>query len=161
MIKLDFEKVFDNVNWNFLINALAGFGFSSKWISWIKICIHSTKFFILINGTPKGYFGASNGLKQGDPLCPLLFISVTHILNRMLYLGKENHLIKGILFPHNGPNVLNIKYADDTLLFLESSDENLINLKRILCCFQVCSGLKINFHKSSITGIGINYDSLI
>ena len=105
MIKLDFEKVFDNVNWNFLINALAGFGFSSKWISWIKICIHSAKFSILINGAPKGYFGTSNGLRHMDPLSPLLFIIVTYILNRVLCLGKENHLIKGIPFSHNGSDV--------------------------------------------------------
>ena len=62
----------------------------------------------MINRSPRGFFGASNGLRQGDPLSPLLFIIVTHILNRMLNLGRENNLIKGIKFPHNGPKVMNI-----------------------------------------------------
>ena len=97
--------------------------------------IYTVKFSILINNSPKGHFSVANGLRQGDPLCPLLFILVSYILIRMLCLGKENNLLRGISFPHNGPDVLNIQYADDTLLFLEPSNENLVNLKRILCCF--------------------------
>ena len=110
---------------------------------------------MLINGSPKVYFGATNGLRQGDPLSPLLFIVVIYILNRMLCLAMDNNLIEGIKFPHNGLEVLNIQYTDDTLLFLQPSDEGLINLKRILCCFQVILGQNINFHKSSLTGIRI------
>ena len=110
------------------------------------MCINTTKFSILVNGSPKGFFGASNGLKQGDVLSPLLFIVATHILNRMLALEKENNLIKGIQYPHAGSDVVNIQYADDTLLFLSPSEDYVINLKRILCCFQTCFGLKINFN---------------
>ena len=50
---------------------------------------------------------------------------------------------------------MNIQYTDDTLIFLESSDHCIVNLKRILCCFQTCAGLKIKFNKSSLVGIGI------
>ena len=124
------------------------------------MCISTAKFSILINWSPNGYFGASKGLRQGDPLSPLLFIVVTHILNRMLALAVENQLIAGIQYPNNGPNVTNIQYADDTLIFLAPTDECVINLKRILCCFQTCSGLKINFNKSSITGVGVSNDQL-
>ena len=74
----------------------------------MKMYIFSAKFSILANGSPKGFFGASNGLRQGNPLSPLLFIIVTHVLNRMLCLGKDNNLIEGIKFPHNGPEILNI-----------------------------------------------------
>ena len=72
------------------------------------MCVTSAKFSILVNGSPKGFFGATNGLRQGDPLSPLLFIVATHILNRMLVLGKQNNLIEGIQFPHSGPEVLNM-----------------------------------------------------
>ena len=48
---------------------------------------------------------------------------------------------------------MNIQYADDTIIFLSPEEEGIINLKRILDCFQACSGLKINFSKSSLTGI--------
>ena len=127
----------------------------SKWVNWIKTCITFARFSILVNGSPKGFFGASNGLRQGDPLSPLLFIVAAHILNHMLALGMQNNLIQGIQFPNSRPQVLNIQYADDTLIFLTPGEDGIINLKRILCCFQVCSGLKINFSKSSLTGIRI------
>ena len=91
----------------------------------MKICIFSAKFSILVNGSPKGYFGASNGLRQGDPLSPLLFIMVTHSLNRMPCFGKDRNLIQWIKYPNNGPEILNIQYADDTLLFLTPSDETM------------------------------------
>ena len=107
MLKLDFEKAFDNVNWDFLINALIGLGCDIKWVNWIKMCISSTRFSILVN-SPRGFFEASNGLRQGDPLSPLLFIVATHVLNKMLALDVNNSLIKGIQFPHGEPHVLNI-----------------------------------------------------
>ena len=127
-----------------------------KWIQWIKMCISIAKFSILVNGSPKGHFGASNGLKQGDSLSPLLFIVATHILNKMLALAVDKYLIDGIQYSNNGPKVTNIQYDDDTLIFLDPSEEHVINLKRILCCFQTCSSLKINFNKSSITGVGVS-----
>ena len=77
------------------------------------------------------------------------------MLCRMLALGMNNSLIKGIQFSHGRSHVLNIQYADDTLIFLTPEEEGIINLKRILYCFQVCTGLKIKFNKSSLTGIMI------
>ena len=125
------------------------------------MCISSARFSVLINGSPRDFFGASNGLRQGDPLSPLLFIVAAHVLNRILVLGVSNNLINGIQFPNGGPQVLNIQYADDTLLFLTPEEEGIINLKRILGCFQACSGLKINFSKSSITGIQVSDDQVL
>ena len=121
----------------------------------------SARFSILVNGSPRGFFGASNGLRQGDHLSPLLFIVATHVLNRILALGVSNNLINDIQFPNGGPHVLNIQYADDTLIFLTPEKEGIINLKRILGCFQACSGLKINFSKSSITGIHVSNDQVL
>ncbi|XP_028113902.1 uncharacterized protein LOC114311939 [Camellia sinensis] len=39
IIKLDFEKTFDSVNWCFLSSMLFSFGFGTKWIRWIKECV--------------------------------------------------------------------------------------------------------------------------
>ena len=50
LLKLDFEKAFDNVNWDFIISTLRGLGCVEKWIQWIRMCISTTKFSILING---------------------------------------------------------------------------------------------------------------
>ena len=128
MLKLDFEKAFNNINWDFLINTLKGLGCGDKLIAWIRMCITSAKFSVLVNDSPKGFFGSSNGLRHGDPLSPLLFIVATLILNRMLALEKQNNLIKGVQYPHSGPKILKIQYADDTLIFLEPLDHCLIFL---------------------------------
>ena len=55
MLKLDFEKVFDNINWEFLIDSLKGFGFGEKWITWIKMCIYLAKFSILVKGSLEAF----------------------------------------------------------------------------------------------------------
>ena len=63
LLKLDFEKAFDNVNWEFLLNSLARLGCDNTWINWIKMCISSARFSVLVNDSPRDFFGASNGLR--------------------------------------------------------------------------------------------------
>ena len=74
MLKLDFKKAFDNVNREFLLDSLKGFGFGEKCTTWMKMCIYSAKFSIVVNGSLRGFFGASNGLRQGDSLSPRLLL---------------------------------------------------------------------------------------
>ena len=74
--KLDVEKAFDHVNWSFLLQMLERSGFSTKWRQWIFFCLSTIRFSILINDSLVGFLVASSsrGLRQGDPLSPLLFV---------------------------------------------------------------------------------------
>ena len=74
--KLDVEKAFDHVNWSFLLQMLERSGFSAKWRQWIFFCLSTIRFSILINDSLVGFLVASSsrGLRQGDPLSPLLFV---------------------------------------------------------------------------------------
>lgn len=63
VIKLDFEKAFDSVNWDFLFSMLSNFGFGMKWISWIKECVSTAKLSVLVNGSPTDKFHLQKGLR--------------------------------------------------------------------------------------------------
>ena len=68
LCKLDIQKAYNHVNWNFLLAVLDKMGFGHKWIWWINWCISTPKFSILINGNPTGFFHNPRGLRQGYPI---------------------------------------------------------------------------------------------
>lgn len=65
ILKLDFEKAYDSVNWNYLFTMLRKFGCGRRWISWIKACITTASLSVLINGSPTTEFSMEKGLRQG------------------------------------------------------------------------------------------------
>ena len=69
-------------------------GFSTKWRQWILFFLSTICFSILINGSPCGFFGSTRGLRQGDPLSPLLFVLVMDALGRML----DKAVLEGCMF---------------------------------------------------------------
>ena len=95
LCKLDIEKAYDHVNWDFLIYMLDRCGFHDKWRRWVFFCISTVKFSILINGYSCGFFDSSRGLRQGDPLSPLLFVIVTNAFGKMLDKAVRDGLMSG------------------------------------------------------------------
>ena len=56
LCKLDLEKAYDHINWDFLLTVMQKMGFGEKSASWIKWCISTASFLVLINGSPTGFF---------------------------------------------------------------------------------------------------------
>ena len=89
MFKIDFEKAYDYVDWCFLEHVLERKRFSPKWRSWMRGCLSSTHFAILVNGSTKGWVKEYKGLRQGDPHSPFLFTLVVDVLSRLIFKAEE------------------------------------------------------------------------
>ena len=141
-------------------------GFSAKWRQWIFFCLSIVRFSIFINGSPCEFFGSSRGLRQGDPLSPLLFVLVMEALGRMLDKAvHEGHMLGFSVGNLEGRSlaVSHLLFADDTLIFCEADLEQILILRMILIWFEAVSGLKINLSKSELVLVGVvhNIDLLL
>jgi Reverse transcriptase (RNA-dependent DNA polymerase) len=73
LLKLDFEKTFDNVNWNYIQHTFLQQGFDPKWVKWMKSILWGGYSVVLFNGRPGTYFECRKGLRQGILCLPILF----------------------------------------------------------------------------------------
>jgi len=88
---------------------------------------------------------SSRGLRQGDPLSPLLFVLVMEVLSRMLSATVESRRLSGFSVGSKYQEdmlVSHLLFADDTLIFCEPNAEQFRDLRCLLLCFEAVSGLK-------------------
>ena len=120
-------------------------GFGIKWRQWVLNWISSPSLLVLVNGKPTREFGLKRGLRQGDPLSPFLFNVVVEGLNALFRKAESIEMLRGVNFGMESVNVSHLQFVDDTILFLQPKEEYLMNARRILRCFELASGLRINF----------------
>ncbi|RVW25038.1 LINE-1 reverse transcriptase-like [Vitis vinifera] len=156
--KLDIEKAYDSINWQFLLKTLHKMGFGSKWLGWMWSCISTAKFSVLVNGVPAGFFPSSKGLRQGDPLSPYLFVLGMEVLDALIRRAVAGGYLSGCSIKGDRSHNLKIShlfFADDTIVFCEANKEHLTHLSWILLWFEAASGLRINLDKSEIIPVGV------
>ncbi|KAJ9538568.1 hypothetical protein OSB04_031301 [Centaurea solstitialis] len=140
----------------FLIDSLENMGFGTKWRRWIEACLKSSTMSVLVNGSPTKEFGMERGLRQGDPLAPFLFLIVEENQNILFEEACEKGIFEGLKIGQEEITVSHLLYADDAIFFGKWSKSNLKILIKILECFHLLSGLKINLRKSKLYGVGVN-----
>ncbi|RVW54250.1 LINE-1 reverse transcriptase-like [Vitis vinifera] len=136
--KLDIEKAYDSINWQFLLKVMVKMGFGAKWLRWMWWCISTAKFSVMVNGTPIGFFSSSKGLRQGDPLSPYLFVMGMEVLSVLIRRAMEGGFISGCKIQRDRGrpvHIAHLLFADDTIVFS-------------------ASGLRINLAKSEVIPVG-------
>ncbi|GJV04827.1 putative RNA-directed DNA polymerase [Tanacetum coccineum] len=113
-------------------------------------CLDSSYGSIFINGSPTKEFKIQKGLRQGDPLSPFLFIIAMEALHVSIQDAKYKGILEGVNVGSNGINISHLQFSDDALIMGTWSIDNAKNLCRILRCFYMASGLKVNFSKNSL-----------
>ncbi|WVZ54094.1 LOW QUALITY PROTEIN: hypothetical protein U9M48_004954 [Paspalum notatum var. saurae] len=123
LLKLDISKAFDSVSWSFLIEVMTHVGFGPRWRNLICLLLCTSSTRILVNGDPGESIKHQRGLRQGDPLSPMLFILVMEALNSLMNFATANNLLQP-LGGQQGKFRLSF-YADDVVMFLCPSTSDL------------------------------------
>jgi len=160
ILKLDFEEAFDKVEHNLMLTFMEHKGFPDKWLQWMRLIFSSGTSAGLLNGVKGKTFHCRRGVRQGDPLSPLLFVLAADFLQDLLNSAKDHGLLSlPIAHPHSQDFPI-LQYADDTLIFMKADARELFFLKAILNSFVESIGLKVNFNKSMMVPINVADDRL-
>lgn len=99
-------------------------------------------------------------MRQGDPLSTFLFNLAMEGIHITIQGAPYRSLIQVVNHPHSRHTISHLFYADDTIFYENWDIGSIKNLSRILKCFHISSGLKVNFHKSRLFGISVSNSEL-
>jgi hypothetical protein len=122
----------------------------------ISLILGSGTSQVLLNGVPGRRFHCRRGVRQGDPLSPLLFVLAADLLQSIINKAKDCGILKLSIPLSCGSDFPIIQYADDTILILEACPRQLFFLKAMLISFADSTGLHVNYNKSNIYPINVS-----
>jgi hypothetical protein len=141
VLKLDFEKAYDKVNWDFLLSCHQAKGLYKMWCGWIKKVLYNGTVSVKLNNVCGTYFQSYKGVRQGDPLSPTLFnlAGLWRVFNKNDSECSKNGLLVSLVPDLVENGVVVLQYADDTVLCISHDAEKAMNLKLLLYMFELMS----------------------
>jgi hypothetical protein len=143
LLKLDIAQAFDSISWPFILEVLEHRGFGGRWRAWVALLFRTATTRILINGAPGELVQHRRGVRQGDPISPMIFILEMDFLTLLFHQAEDTGLLNGLEIPHR----ISL-YADDMVVFIKPEIE-IAAATEILNIFGEASGLRTNFAKCS------------
>ena len=113
---MDFQKAFDFSDHSFLIKVLERFNFGPYFLQWVKTFYTNVSSCVLNNGFTTDIFPVQCGVRQGDPISPLLFIFALEVLACQI---RDYGKIRGIVV--NNEDIKLMLFADDMTCFLRDA----------------------------------------
>ncbi|CAK8536134.1 unnamed protein product [Lathyrus sativus] len=158
MLQIDLQKAYDMVNWDALECIMKEIGIPTQFSRWIMITVTSVTYKFNINEYHTKTIQAKRGLRQGDPISPILFVIIMEYLNRCFRKMQKNPN-----FNHHAKceklHITNLSFADDLLLFSRGDCMSVELLMEAFNGFSDSTGLKLNPAKCKIYFGGVDADT--
>ncbi|XP_019172460.1 PREDICTED: uncharacterized protein LOC109167844 [Ipomoea nil] len=149
-IKLDLEKAYDLLSWNFIQDTLEHVGFTANLKNLMMSCIRTSRFSLIWNGERLEYFCGEWGIRQGDAMSPAIFVLCMERLSQLIDSKAKDRTWKGIQLVPNGPILTHLCFVDDMILFMEATHDQVEVVKDCLECFCKASGQRVSLGMSQV-----------
>jgi hypothetical protein len=156
LIKLDFTMAFDTIEHKSIIEIMEQLGFSNQWLRWISAILSSATTSVLLNGVPGKSLQCRRGVRQGDPISPLIFVLAVDLLQCIVNRAFSQGLLDLPIPSYDNAGFPIIQYADDTIILLKASQKELLCLKALLETYAQSTGLRVNFAKTGMVPINLS-----
>jgi hypothetical protein len=143
ILKLDFTKAFNTIEHTAIIQMMEHLGLPKNWVDWTQKILDSASTGILLNGVLGKNIHCKRGVRQGDPLSPLLFVLAADLLQCIINKAHAQDLFQLPIPSRDGSGYPIIQYADATILIMKASQRELLCLKAILETFAQATGLRV------------------
>jgi hypothetical protein len=147
-LKLDFSKAYDRVDLEFLFLVMERLGFPIEFVKMTKLLFFEVGASVSINGNLTQKFPISQGVRQGCPLAPYLFLIIGEVLNMCIKAEERAGHIRGITLPGTPEPQTLLQYADDSSLTIRGEEQVVNYTVSTLDMFNTVSGLTLNWTKS-------------
>ncbi|CAM8983825.1 unnamed protein product [Rhodiola kirilowii] len=147
-MKIDMSKAYDCVSWIFLLRIMRALGFNPNWCDLIYHLISNCWYSVVWDGSSFGHFKFNQGVRQGDPISPSLFILSMEMFSRLLHSRMADGSIVPYFVKPGALPISHLLYVDDMLLFTNGNMESVESLMRVIHRFCSWSGLRLNASKS-------------